>query len=173
MVLDHDPAGGDIDDLTPGPLGRQVGESAGVADDLVERQSPVAGRGSPSRGPACRRYPTPEIEAKTCAIGASPTSAKMGGVVSWSAEVIAGLRPLAPSSWKKNSRAKHRRTRSRPANLFTIHRPRSARQCRLGRISHFLTAGEAASCRTVTSRDGSRVRRRAGRYAFSIFGDRV
>jgi len=43
MVLDDDPAGGHVDDLTPGALGREVGQSHGLRDHLVEHEGLLAG----------------------------------------------------------------------------------------------------------------------------------
>src|SRR5262249_5856876 len=43
VVLDDDPAGGDVDHLAPRPLGREVGQPHGLADDLIEDHRGLAG----------------------------------------------------------------------------------------------------------------------------------
>jgi hypothetical protein len=45
VILHHDPAGGHIDDLAPGALGRQVRQTHGLADDLIEDHRGLAGDG--------------------------------------------------------------------------------------------------------------------------------
>ena len=87
VVLDHDPAGGDVDDLAPCALRGEVGESPwagrrpgrrpGAGRRPPGRPADAPGRASSAWGPGCTRHTTQPDEARAGVIGASPTSARV------------------------------------------------------------------------------------------------